>query len=200
MKSACRLYLVRHGQTIGYEREPVYGHTDAELTETGFLQMQAVAERLRFIRLAEIYSSDLIRSKAGARQIARYHDVPVRSLPELREIYFGAWEGMSVPDVRRQFPDELLKRKTNLLHYTPPGQGESMGAFAGRVNRCLDEILERHSGQEIAMVAHGGVNRVILCRALGVDLRVMLRIHQDFGCLNVIDFADDAPLVRMLNG
>ncbi len=200
MQPACRLYLVRHGQTTGYEREPVYGHTDADLTETGLLQLQAVAERLRFTRLAEIYSSDLSRSVAGARQIARYHDVPVRSLPELREIYFGAWEGMSLADVRRQFPEELLKRKTDLLHYSPPGQGESMGVFANRVNRCLDEILGRHPGHEIAMVAHGGVNRVILCRALGVDLSVMFRIHQNFGCLNVIDFADDAPLVRMLNG
>ncbi len=77
-----RVYLMRHGQVTGYENFPVYGHTDVDLTETGVLQMQRLAERLRLLGINAIYSSDLKRSVESARQIALYHDVPIYSLPE----------------------------------------------------------------------------------------------------------------------
>ncbi len=199
MKKATRLYLVRHGQVLGHEDFPVYGHTDAELTEVGYLQMEHLAERLRLAQIQAVYSSDLKRSLHGARLIARFHDVLIHPVPEIREIYFGTWEGCSFKDLRERFPEELSRREADLVHFKPPG-GESIGELAERVRPCLKEIRDRHAEKNILIVGHGAVNRVILCDALGLDLTRMFSLQQNYGCLNIVDYFMDRTLVRLVNG
>jgi alpha-ribazole phosphatase len=200
MKRINRVYLIRHGQINGYENFPVYGHTDVDLTEIGILQMQQMSERLRLVDLEAIYSSDLRRSTTGARIIARYHDVPVHFLPELREMNFGDWEGLTLSELQGRFPGELEKRKADLVNYRIPGEGESIGHMSERVIDCYERILAGQKGKDIVIVAHGGVNRVILCKALGLDLACLFNFHQDYGCLNIIDYLSDSVLVRLING
>ncbi len=198
--SRTRVHLIRHGQVNGYEDFPVYGDTDVDLTETGLLQMQQIAERLRWVDLKAIYASDLNRSVTGARLIACYHDVPLNILPELRESHFGAWEGLTLAEIRKRYPEELSKRQADVVHYQAPGGGESLADFSRRVTSCFERILTEQTSNNIAIVAHGGVNRVILCRALGLDLSRMFSIHQAYGCVNIIDYFSDATLVRLVNG
>jgi alpha-ribazole phosphatase/probable phosphoglycerate mutase len=195
-----RLYIVRHGQVVGYDGFPVYGHTDVEMTDVGIMQMENLAERLRLVSIGGIYSSDLKRSFTGARIIARHHNVPLHALPELREMHFGDWEGLTLTEIRERFPDELEKRKTDLVNYQNPGEGESVGRLSERVMKCFESILEDQSGNDILLVGHGAVNRVILCHALDLDLRRMFKIHQDYGCLNIIDYFPDSTLIKMING
>jgi len=200
MDRVSRLYMVRHGQVVGYDGFPVFGHTDVEMTDVGIMQMEHLAERLRLVNISAIYSSDLERSSRGARIIARHHDVPLHALPELREMHFGDWEGLSLTEIRERFPDELEKRKTDLVNYQNPGEGESVGSLSERVMNCFERILEDQVGNDILLVGHGAVNRVILCHALDLDLGRMFKIHQDYGCLNIIDYFPDSTLVRMMNG
>ena len=141
MKRISRIYLIRHGQINGYENFPIFGHTDVDLTETGILQMEQMAERLRLVEVKAIYSSDLKRSTTGARLIARSHDVPVDFLPELREMYFGDWEGLTLSQIRERFPEELQKRQADLVQYEVPGDGESIGRFSERILHCFERIL-----------------------------------------------------------
>ncbi len=195
-----RLYMVRHGQVVGYDGFPVYGHTDVEMTDVGVMQMENLAERLRLVNISAIYSSDLKRSLKGARIIARHHDAPLHALPELREMHFGDWEGLTLTEIREHFPDELEKRKTDLLNYQNPGEGETIENLSERVMNCFKSILEDQEGNDILLVGHGAVNRVILCHALDLDLSRMFKIHQDYGCLNIIDYFADTTLVRMMNG
>jgi alpha-ribazole phosphatase len=200
MKRLNRVYLIRHGQVVGYENFPVYGHTDVDLTETGILQMQQMAERLRLVGISAIYSSDLKRSALSARHIARYHDVRLYSLRELREMYFGDWEGMNMQEIRKGFPGELKKRQDDLVNFKGPGEGESVRQFSKRISNCFERILSEQQGKDIAIVAHGAVNRIILCSALGLELARMFNIQQDYGCLNIIDYFPDSTLVRLVNG
>jgi alpha-ribazole phosphatase len=200
MKRLNRVYLIRHGQVVGYENFPVYGHTDVDLTETGIPQMQQVAERLRLVGISAIYSSDLKRSALSARHIARYHDVRLYSLRELREMYFGDWEGMNMQEIRKGFPEELKKRQDDLVNFKGPGEGESVRRFSKRISNCFERILSEQQGKDIAIVAHGAVNRIILCSALGLELARMFNIQQDYGCLNIIDYFPDSTLVRLVNG
>ncbi len=200
MKRLNRVYLIRHGQVVGYENFPVYGHTDVDLTDTGILQMQQVAERLRLVEISAIYSSDLKRSVLSARHIASYHDVRLYSLRELREMYFGDWEGMIMQEIRKDFPEELKKRQEDLVNFKGPGDGESVHRFSKRISNCFERILSEQQGKDIAIVAHGAVNRIILCSALGLDLARMFNIQQDYGCLNIIDYFPDSTLVRLVNG
>jgi alpha-ribazole phosphatase len=195
-----RVYLIRHGQVKGYENFPVYGHTDVELTETGVLQLQQMSERLRLVDLKAIYSSDLNRTIQGAREIARHHDVPLYSLPGIKESYFGDWEGLTMETIRTDYPEELEKRQADLFLYEMPGGGESLADFSKRITECYNRILTDQKGRDIAIIAHGGVNRVILSSALGLDLSQMFRLHQDYGCLNIIDYFPDSTLVRLVNG
>ncbi len=200
MKRNNRLYLIRHGQIDGYENVPVCGHTDRDLTEIGVLQIQRIAERLRFVEPKAIFSSDLKRSAKGAQMIASYHNVPFSPLPELREMNFGDWEGLSLLEIQNSFPEELRKRQADLIHYQIPGQGETIARFSERIINCLGHILEEQKNNDIVIVGHGGVNRIILCNALGLNLTRMFNIHQDYGCLNIIDYFGDFPLVRLVNG
>jgi len=200
MKRINRLYLIRHGQINGYEKFPVYGHTDVDMTKTGNLQMEKMAERLSLTEIKAIYSSDLKRSNKGALQIARYHDVPIYSLPELREMCFGDWEGLTLSEIRNRFPGEMQKRQADLLHYNVPGEGESIKQFSERISNCFERILGEQKDNDFVIVAHGGVNRVILCNALGLDLVKIFNLQQDYGCLNVIDYFSDSTLVRLING
>jgi alpha-ribazole phosphatase/probable phosphoglycerate mutase len=200
MKRLSRVYLIRHGQINGYEKFPVYGHTDVDLTETGILQMEKIDERLRFVDFKAIYSSDLRRSATGARLLTRAHDVPLHLLTELRELYFGDWEGLTLSQIQKRFPEELKKRQADLVNYTIPGDGESIGSFSERITTCFEHILAEQKENDFVIVAHGGVNRVILCNALGLDLTQIFNIHQDYGCLNIIDYFPDSTLVRLVNG
>lgn len=200
MKRPTRLYLARHGQVQGYDQFPVYGHTDVELTEVGLLQMEHLADRLRLAELHAIYSSDLKRTVTGARLVGRNHDVPLTALPQLREVYFGDWEGTSFREIRVNFPELLTRRETDLVSFEPPGGGESIGKLAERVTACFGEILEKHAEKNLLLVAHGAVNRVILCNALGLPLSRMFNLQQDYGCLNIIDYFPDRTLVRLVNG
>jgi len=191
---------VRHGQVVGYEHFYLNGHKDVDITEVGRLQMEHLAERLRLADIKAVYSSDLKRSAIGARIIGRHHDVPLYSLPELREMYFGEWEGKTMEEVRERFPGELEKRKTDLVNYPIPGQGETITQLSGRIMPCYKSILEAQNGSDILLVAHGAVNRVILCDALGLGLNRMFNMKQDYGCLNIIDYFPDSTLVRLING
>ncbi len=196
-----RIYLVRHGQVKGYDNFQVHGHSDVDLTETGKLQLQQMAERLRLVEINSIYSSDLKRAVYGSRRIAQYHNVPLFVLPELRESYFGDWEGLTFEEIRKLYPEELDKRQADLVNYQSPGGGEVLSDFAERIMTCLNKILAEQKNCNIAIVAHGGVNRVILCNALGLDYEKMFNIHQEYGCLNIIDyFSDSTNLVRLMNG
>ena len=195
-----RLYMVRHGQIVNYDQIPVCGYTDVDVTEVGNLQLEGLAERLRLASISAIYSSDLQRSVKGARIIARHHDVPLYHLHELREMNFGDWEGLALEEIRTRFPDELEKRKRELIDFQPPGEGESIKHLYDRVIPCFEKILGEQNGNDFLFVGHGGVNRVILCHALGLDLSRMFNIQQNYGCLNIVDYFPDSTLVRLMNG
>ena len=200
MKRTNRVFLTRHGQVLNHDKFPIYGRTDIDLTETGILQMKLMAERLRLVEPSAIYSSDLKRAVTGANLIACHHDAPVQCLTELREMDFGEWEGSTLETIRNKYPEELKKREANIVDYKAPGGGESIRDFSQRISRAFKDLCAEQEGNDIIIVAHGGVNRVILCNALGLDLPRMYNIHQDYGCLNIIDYFPDSTLVRLING
>lgn len=200
MEGHTRLYLIRHGQILGYDNFPVYGSTDVGLTDVGRLQMESLSERLRLVPIEAIYSSNLKRSVLGAQTIARYHDAALHALAELREMDFGDWEGLTLSEIRNRFPEDLDAREADIVNFRPPGDGESIAQLARRVLPCFKKILERQKGREFLILGHGGVNRVILCHALGLDLSGFFRLQQDYGCLNIVDYYPDSTQIKLLNG
>ena len=200
MEEHTRLYLARHGQIQGFEDYPVFGSTDVGLTDVGLIQMEKLSERMRLTPLGAIYSSDLERSARGAQTIAGHHDVVHHVVPDLREMDFGDWEGLTLAEIRSSFPEDLESRKADIVNFSPPGGGESIARLSQRVIPCFEKILEDQKDREFLILGHGGVNRVILCHALELDLSGFFRLQQDYGCLNIIDYYPDSTQVKLLNG
>lgn len=196
-----RLFLVRHGEVANHKGEFRYnGHIDVDLSDLGLSQMKAVAGRLATEPIKGIYSSDLIRTMRGASAIADRHGISPVSDKRLKEVAAGRWEGLTFNEVHERFPDESHVRFGDLVNYRIKDGGESLRDVAARVIPALNEIVLKHKGESVAMVAHGGVNRVILCHALNLPLENFFRLEQDYGCLNIIDFYESTALVRLVNG
>ncbi len=195
-----KVYLMRHGEVANSGEKRYNGHIDIDITENGVQQMHRLAGLLEGKNISSVYSSDLIRSMKGADIISRRIGKSYTSVPELRERSVGAWEGLTAAEIKARFPDEYLLWRGDLLNYRPPG-GECLLDVKDRILPVFKNLMSSHPGQEIAMLLHGGVNRVILADALGLDMRNMFRVDQSYGALNVIDYFDDGmAIVRLLNG
>lgn len=201
------LYLIRHGETEGGEVKRYKGSIDVPLSEKGIKQVEQVAKYLnRSYRshkscnsLGAVYSSPLIRALKSAEIIAKPHGLEPIVIPDLRERSFGIWEGMSFNEIKDKYPEEFEAWTGNPLKYSPIG-GESTVEVRDRVVNALDNLLSNHNKEDIAIVAHGGVNRIILCHVMGIPLENIFRIEQDFAAVNIIEFYDKYPIVKLING
>ncbi|MBI5101062.1 MAG: histidine phosphatase family protein [Nitrospirae bacterium] len=224
------LYLIRHGETAGGETKTYKGSLDVPLSDNGIRQVEQSAafvlehirvssilrqqsylrdihtdgpeingERQPSARLDAVYTSDLGRAVKSGEIIAAPHNVIPVSMPELRERNFGVWEGMSFIEIRDQFPGEFDAWAGNPLKFSPVG-GESTLEVNERVLDAMGKILSAHRGETIAIVAHGGVNRIVLCHVLGMPLENIFRIEQDHAAVNVIEFWGETPVVKLING
>ncbi|MBF0528306.1 MAG: histidine phosphatase family protein [Deltaproteobacteria bacterium] len=195
-----RLYLVRHGQVIGHDEFRYNGQTDVDLTPLGKAQLEAMAEDLSQNNLSAIYCSDLKRTIYGAHLLARAKGLEHRVESEFKELCFGEWEGLSPSEIEERYPGELTARFRNIVDHQIPG-GETIRDLWQRVGRRLRRLLADHIGENVALIAHSGVNRVILSQALGADIELIRRLDQNYGCLNIIDyFPDGTAMLRLMNG
>ncbi len=197
---AARVYLMRHGEVANDGEKRYNGHIDIDITEKGQGQMHRLAGLLEDKKIAAVYSSDLIRSTRGAAIISECLGISYTPLRELRERSVGAWEGLTAEEIKSRFPEQYEAWRADLLNYRPPG-GECLIDVSARILPVFKRLVASHPEQEIAMLLHGGVNRVILADALGMELLNMFRIDQSFGALNIIDFYEDGmAVVKLLNG
>jgi len=193
-----RLFLVRHGEVSMPSPPVLYGHADVELSETGRKQSQWVTNILSNMPVTAIYSSDLKRAIDTAESIAKNHRIDVIRLEDLREINMGSWEGRTIAEISTEYPELMDCLYKNPIEFGYPN-GESFAAFEKRVLTALSTIRSIHSNGAFAIVAHGGVCRIILGNALGIASQNWLRLSQDYGCINVIDWYDGSPVVRKVN-
>ena len=194
------LYLVRHGQVEGFEEKRYNGQGDVPLTATGQAQFSLLQMRLQAKEISAVYSSDLSRCLEGARMLGQPFGLEPVALPELRELDIGAWEGQTWEELQSKHPGDWQARLEDIVNYQVPG-GESLIGMAERVREALKQIIDRHPGEALILVAHGGVNRVILLDAIGAPLARLFHVEQDFGCLNLIDYYPDGQaVVKLVNG
>jgi alpha-ribazole phosphatase/probable phosphoglycerate mutase len=194
-----RLYLVRHGQVANHRPQSYNGQRDVPLSDVGRLQMARLADwAAELDGPVVIYTSDLQRAADGARLAAARRGIEATVTPLLREKHFGAWEGLTYDEAAQRDPDVWRQWLDDPPNARPPG-GETYRDVEARVMPLVRRWVREHAGQTVLIVAHGGVNRVILCHALGLPLRRVFRIEQDYAALNCIDEADGRLTVRWLN-
>ncbi len=207
------IYLIRHGETEGADAYRYKGHIDVPLSANGVEQVKRLAAFLsakvqkcnstvgagcpRPGSIKAVYCSGLSRAVRSAEIIAESVGLKPVIVDELKERSFGEWEGMSFDEIRKKWPDAFNAWADDPLRFSPMG-GDSTLDLRNRVMPVFNKILKNHEGEDIAIVSHGGVIRVILCEMLGMPLENFFRIEQDFGAMNVIEMWD-YPVVKRIN-
>jgi alpha-ribazole phosphatase len=187
-----RLYLVRHAEAPNVTADGRLisaGHSP--LSERGRRQATALRERFARVAASVVHASDMPRAAQTAELLAGGR--PVRLHAELREISLGDLDGALAEEVFSTTPGFLSDPGARL-----PG-GETPLEVAERAGPALDRILAGAPDRDVIVVAHGGVNRALLGRVLGLPLERALRIRQDWASVNVLDRAGGRWWVRSLN-
>ena len=192
------IYLVRHGEVVLAETRRFIGHLDVPLSPRGEAQCEAQARRLAAAGIEALYSSDLQRARRSAEIIGAPHGLGPTTTPALREMAMGRWEGLTGEEIQAREPEAFRDWMSRVGEFPFP-EGESVPDLVARAGPAFDDIVARSRAHTIAIVAHGGTNRALLCRALGLPLRRLLSFGQDYGALTLLARTPDGWALRRLN-
>lgn len=191
------IYLIRHGEITQSAPRRFVGQTDLPLTDRGREQVAAVAGFLAGRGVARLVCSPLSRCVESAGILGSALGIVPETMPDLREIALGSWEMLTVDEVRERFPGRYEARGRNLAGFRPPG-GESFADVQRRAWPAFETAAD-DLDEPLAIVAHGGVNRTILCRILGMPLENLFRLGQDYACINILKAGNDEYRVEAVN-
>ncbi|MBU3059279.1 histidine phosphatase family protein [Pseudomonas indica] len=182
-----QLDLLRHGET---ERGGGFrGSLDDALTPAGWAQMRtAIADTGPWDRLV---SSPLLRCADFARALAAETGVPLHLEVDLRELHFGAWEGRSAAELMETEADALGRFWADPYAFTPP-DGEALEAFEARVLTAVQRLARQFAGERLLVITHGGVMRLLLARARGLERRMLLSVDVEHGSLHRLEWPCEA--------
>jgi broad specificity phosphatase PhoE len=159
-------------------------------------QAEALAHALAAVTVDAVYTSPLARAVATADAVAAVHGLKPVVSAGLREIELGDVDGLQFEEYPQQLQDQLLQSPATVRF---PG-GESYEQLRVRVVAILDELLAGHGDETIVVVSHAGANRAALATWLGVEGDAAFRLDQSFAAVNVVDWTDGKPFVRLVNG
>ncbi|MCE5192936.1 MAG: histidine phosphatase family protein [Candidatus Cryosericum sp.] len=172
------VYLVRHAETAWNVAGKVQGALDIPLSPTGVVQTRKTIAFLSTVRFDAVFTSPLARARAIAEPVGQTLGIPAIVVPDLQEINFGGWEGHTLNEVEVLYPDTFAAWKLKLPEAQPDG-GESL-LQAGIRARNVRSLLESHPGRLILVVAHGGINRILISTLLDLPASA----YSDFEQLN----------------
>ena len=193
--------LVRHGETA-WNREGRYqGRTDIPLAETGEAQVRALGLRLAHIPITRAVASPLLRARRTAEAILEGRSVTLTLDAGLAEISHGEWEGKLSTDVEAAHAEMLGIWRSQPDRDVPAGPGaETLGDVEARAWPVFVAALAGLGETDTVLIAaHDAVNRVLLCRVLGLPLTRVWSFRQAPATLNVLSGSDanNLQLVRL---
>jgi broad specificity phosphatase PhoE len=170
-----RLVLVRHGETVWHEQNRYAGVSDVELTARGVEQAARLAGWARTAGLASIWTSNLTRAQRTAAACVESTGLRAHIDSRLRELDFGAAEGLTMDEIRERFPQAAADfQRDPVGHHLPDGEDPVRGAR--RFAECLRDVCDAHPDGRALVVAHSTVMRLALCALIGVPLPVYRRL------------------------
>lgn len=185
------LHLLRHGELLPNPERRFVGQRDIPLSEEGRKQARFRRNELSHVPLTEVWSSDLSRCREMTSIIMEGRTVPVRLEPDFREILLGRWEGLTKAEVDARFPGVITARGRDFWTYVPEG-GESFAMLARRVLSALQRRLAvLEPDNHVLLVAHAGVNRVILMQYLALRMEDFFSLPQPYAAWTTLFYASD---------
>lgn len=192
-----KIYLIRHGEIDHTAPRSFLGWTDPPLNDNGIRQAQALGKVLQDIPFSGIFASPLQRAVQTAVLVGGILPASVQQIESFKEINLGAWEGLTVDEVRHRFPGEYEQRGRDMEFFRPEG-GESFADLAVRSYPVLVSLAKTFIGP-LLVVAHAGVNRVLLSCLQERPLRQLLEIPQDYCGINILSYRADILQVEVVN-
>ncbi len=194
-----RILLIRHGQTAWNRENRFRGRADPPLDETGLAQAEATA---RYVAarwpLRAVYTSPIGRARQTAQAVARHQGLSVQVLEGMADIDYGQFQGLLPGEAEARYP-ELYRAwyvAPHTVHF--PG-GESLDQLQRRAMAALRQVIAAHPDEQIALVGHTVINRVILCGVLGFGLEGFWQLGQDTCALNLIEWDGQRFKLAMMN-
>lgn len=197
-----RVILVRHGQSTYNVKRLIQGQIDvSKLTELGIAQARQVGETLKGIPFDQIYASPLKRAYKTAEAIVEVlrTELPDIPLPEavdtIKEIDLPLWEGLSFSDAEAQYPDVYRAWRNDPVNCMMPLADGSefypVRSLYDRASRFWAEVLPKHVGETLLVVAHSAINRALIATALGKGPEIHERLGQANCAISVLNFGQD---------
>jgi len=165
-----RIVAIRHGETAWNVDTRIQGQLDVPLNGKGLWQARRLADALADEDVGVVYSSDLQRAWQTAQPLAERLGLVPRPEPRLRERAFGVFEGLTWAEIERDHPEASERWRRRDPDFGPAG-GETLADFYARCVASITALAERHPGEVLAVVAHGGVLDCLYRAATRADLR-----------------------------
>lgn len=208
--SVTKIYLIRHGESVGNLHRICLGHTDLDLTDLGREQAKKTAEALSEIDFAAIYSSDLQRAVHTAEPHAQKRGKTVAKSEFFRELYFGDWENASVLYLKEHHHKEfVIGWRQNFGTFTAPN-GETVVEMAERMATGLKNIVREHVGKNILVASHAAAIRALWGKISGLEPHEWADaypfptnasysvIEYDNGVLRPVSYSNDSHLGELV--
>lgn len=189
------IYLVRHAKPDypGGQRMCLGQKNDLPLSAYGMEQAQQLGKYFEHLEIERVYSSPLLRARQTAAPIAG-NDRPLHVLPDLIELYGGEWDGRPFSEIHAEYPEYFIPGSG---FSCPPG-GEKDENGLARARKALDYVGRQVTGNAV-VVAHSGINRLLLCSLLGKPLSEKKQIPQDYASVSVLQNTDGMWKVEKVN-
>lgn len=192
-----KILWVRHGLTDYLRQNRYQGWSDTPLNREGKSEIRSLRNRICQENVEVIFSSPLKRALESARTLARYLRLDVEVDERLKEMNFGAWEGMTYDEITTKFPEAFRWWERDLLTFKPAG-GESINELRMRVESFLRDLAAREE-ETILIVTHGGVIRSSLLHFLDLPAAIFWKFELATAGLTTVNQSIDHCSLASLN-
>lgn len=198
MEPFTRLYLLRHAEVDQRYHQVFGGKIDMDLSPVGRLQAEKLADYVKRFPIDTIYASPMKRAQQTLQPIAQHFACDTNIHPALHEVDFGEWTGLKWHELHERHGISAYAWLEMIENGKVP-RGETGETFRHRIEPCIRGLLKDHETQNIALLAHGGVIRMILSILLNIPLSRTSMFEIEYASLTILDYRHDRAHLQLLN-
>ncbi len=190
------IYIIRHPEVKNYKDNVFNGSMDVDLSESGYRQAEKLYNFFKDKNIGTVFSSPLKRCRIVTEKFSNKADIIFDE--KLKERNFGIFESLSWDKIEKMYPNDAKKFLSDPFNYQVKN-GESFFDVYNRIKNFINNRLQKIESN-ILIVSHGGVNRVFISYLLEMNPKSILKISQDYACINHFQTDGNFVLCKLING
>ncbi|MDP1853929.1 MAG: histidine phosphatase family protein [Candidatus Omnitrophota bacterium] len=192
---ANKLILIRHGETVWNYKKRYCGHNDIGLSKKGMAQAKKLRNRIKEEIIHKVYTSDRRRAIQTAKIIFN-GSKQLKQIPDLAEINFGCFEGLTHRQILKKYP-EIYKKWLKDPYNNHVPEGEKLTDFKKRIISSIKKIVCGNPSETVAVVCHGGAISAFITHIL--RKRDFWKHIPHSASLTIIEYERNKPKIKLLN-